>query len=330
MRKLNKLVRAVRRGEHFGGIFLMVMLLGDVGGTNARLAIGRNGAIDHETVTRFRGDDFDGFDDVIRRFLAEQNYPHISSVCVAVAGSVSGGKASLTNRNWDFSEDRLAKLTDADHVRLINDLTALGYATSSLCGDGLAVLRAAPEGRARNGQTLVVGLGTGFNVCVARSLPGGGVTALEAEEGHTFLPANIYQRLVGLFGRDGAAQFDSTEKTFAGRGVSRLHAVRTGSAPVRSEAIAQAADAGDPEAVATYDLFAELVGLLCRELALRYMPLDGLFLAGSVGRSIAGRMDRFVPAFLSQGFMRHIPENTPVYLILDDMAALHGCLAALA
>ena len=34
-------------------------------------------------------------------------------------------------------------------------------------------------------------------------------------------------------------------------------------------------------------------------------------------------------AFLAEAHMRHIPENTPVFLIRDDMAALHGCLAAL-
>lgn len=307
----------------------MAMLLADVGGTNARLAIARNGVIDPGSVTRFRGDDHASFDDVVRQYLARQGQPHISAACVAVAGPVSGGQARLTNRDWTFSEAGLARLTDADRVRLINDLTALGYATPSLHGDSLARLRSAPEDRARNGQALVVGLGTGFNVCAIRVLPGGGITALEAEEGHTHLPANIYQRLVDLFGSDLARSFHSTEETFAGRGLARLHAARTGQPAMPAEAIAEAAALGDAQAIATYDLFAELVGLLCRELALRFMPLEGLFLAGSVGRSIADRMDRFEPAFLSEEHMRQIPANTPIHLIRDDMAALQGCLAAL-
>ncbi|RJE83505.1 glucokinase [Paracoccus onubensis] len=306
----------------------MVTLLGDVGGTNARLAIARDGVIDNTTVTRFRGDDFSSFDDVMRQYLDQQGNPRINSVCIAVAGPVSGGTAELTNRDWNFSEDRLARLTNADRVRLINDLTALGYATPALRGDGLAILRKAPEDRARNGQSLVVGLGTGFNVCAVRLLPGGIITALEAEEGHTNLPANIYQRLVDLLGYDAAQGFFSTEETFAGRGLARLHAARTGGDILRSEDIARAAGNGDTGAVATYDLFTELVGLLCRELALRFMPLEGLFLAGSVGRSIADRMDRFETGFLADNYMRQIPETTPIYLIRDDMAALHGCLAA--
>lgn len=307
----------------------MAMLLGDVGGTNARLAIARNGTIDPDTVTRFRGDDYASFDDVVRQYLSEQDSPHISSVCIAVAGPVSGGRARMTNRDWNMTEDGLARLTDADAVRLINDLTALGYATPALHGDGISVLREAPRDRARNGQALVVGFGTGFNVCAVRVLPGGAITALEAEEGHTHLPANIYRKLVETVGADEAEKFFSTEETFAGRGLAQLHAARTGTPPVRAERVAEAAANGDAEALATYDVFTQMVGMLCRELALRFMPLDGLFLAGSVGRSIAHCMDRVEPAFLAQEHMRHIPENTPIFLIRDDMAALHGCLAAL-
>ena len=212
----------------------MAMLLGDVGGTNARMAIARNGSIDAGTVTRFKGDDFASFDDVVRQFMAEQHQPNISSMCIAVAGPVSGGRAQLTNRDWSFDEDNLARLTDADQVRLINDLSALGYSTPALAGEQLGTLRAAPVTRARNGQALVVGLGTGFNVCAVRVLPGGAITVLEAEEGHTHLPANIMARLQDRVGADAAAGFFSTEETFAGRGLSRLHAAMTGTAPIRS------------------------------------------------------------------------------------------------
>lgn len=307
----------------------MAMLLADVGGTNARLALARNGIIDTTTITRFRGDDYSSFDDVVRLYQQQQGDPRITAVCVAVAGPVSGGVAQLTNRDWDFSEERLARLTDADQVRLINDLTALGYATPSLSGEGVAMLRSAPEARHRNGQALVVGAGTGFNVCAVKILPGGRITCLEAEEGHTQLPARIMARLMDELGDQKAAEFFSVEETFAGRGLSRLHALRTDTPAVRSENIAQAAADGDPDADATYRLFAELFGLMCRELSLRFMPMDGMFLAGSVGRSLSDRIELLVPAFLADEQMRQIPENIPLLLIRDDMAALQGCLAAL-
>ena len=307
----------------------MAMLLADVGGTNARLAIARNGVIDASSITRYRGEDYESFDRVVKTYMTEQDNPRLSAVCVAVAGPVSGGKAELTNRDWDFSEDRLARLTDADHVRLINDLTALDYATPHLEAEGVSILRNAPAHRARNGQSLVVGAGTGFNVCAVRSLPGGGIAAMEAEEGHTNLPSNIAGILEDRIGAERMSAFFSTEETFAGRGLAAMHHALHGEKVERAEAISTAAMEGDGKAEETYQLFTELFGLLLRELALRFMPLDGMFLAGSVARSFAHRTQSLETAFLAEPYMREIPENTPLLLIRDDMAALHGCLAAI-
>lgn len=305
------------------------MLLADVGGTNARLAIARNGVIDPSTVTRYRGDDYESFDRVVQTFLTEQDNPRLTAVCVAVAGPVSGGEARLTNRDWDFSAARLARLTDADTVRLINDLTALGYATPHLGAEGVSILRSAPAHRARNGQSLVVGAGTGFNVCSVRNLPGGSITAMEAEEGHTNLPANIARILADRVGADQMQTFFSTEETFAGRGLAAMHQALHGVEVERAEAISTGAMQGDPQAEETYQLFTELFGLLLRELSLRFMPLEGMFLAGSVARSFAHRTEALEAAFLAEPYMREITENTPLLLIRDDMAALQGCLAAI-
>ncbi|MDO5640795.1 MAG: glucokinase [Paracoccus sp. (in: a-proteobacteria)] len=307
----------------------MAMLLADVGGTNARLALAHNGVIDKGSITRYLGEDYDSFDRVVQSFLAERDDPRLSAVCVAVAGPVAGGKARLTNRDWDFAETRLAQLTDADNVRLINDLTALGYATPFLGAEGVSVLRAAPSDRARNRQSLVVGAGTGFNVCSVQALPGGAITCMEAEEGHTSLPANIAAILTERLGAAGVAPFFSTEETFAGRGLAALHHALHGGAPIPAEAVSAAAVAGDARAGETYALFTTLFGLLLRELALRFMPLEGIFLAGSVARSMEGRAEALEAAFLTQPYMRDIPLNTPILLIRDDMAALHGCLAAI-
>jgi glucokinase len=123
--------------------------------------------------------------------------------------------------------------------------------------------------------------------------------------------------------------FDSVEELFAGRGLARLHARYAGVAPIRAEAVVAAAASGDEAAEATCALYAHLFGLICRELALRFMPMEGMFLAGSVARSCTDRFDIFEAAFLSDPLMDSIPGAVPIGVIRDDMAALHGCLAAL-
>ena len=307
----------------------MAFLLADVGGTNARMALARNGAIDSATIARFRGDDHASFDEVVRIYLDQQGNPAIEAVCIDVAGPVSGGQARLTNRDWDFTEERLCKLTGAPRARLINDLIALGYATPALRGDAAGFLRLGPQGVATNGQRLVVNAGTGFNVCAVKVLPDGGIACLEAEEGHTRLPLSVAIPLIEALGAEDAAKHDSVEELFAGRGLARLHALRARVPQARAEDVVAAATAGDPEAEATCALYARLFGLLCRELALRFMPMEGMFLTGSVARSSVERFAIFEEAFLSDPLMGQITRAVPVGVIRDDLAALHGCLAAL-
>ncbi|MFC3527776.1 glucokinase [Paracoccus mangrovi] len=305
----------------------MIFLLADVGGTNARLALARDGVIDRATISRFRGDDHASFDEVVSLFLEQQGNPGIDAVCVDVAGPVSGGQAQLTNRDWDFTEARLRDLTGAPRARLINDLIALGYATPALDGEAAGFLRRLPETARGNGQRLVVNAGTGFNVCAVKVLPDGGIACLEAEEGHTRLPHSVWLPLTEALGD--ITGFDSVEELFAGRGLARLHARYAGVAPIRAEAVVAAAASGDEAAEATCALYAHLFGLICRELALRFMPMEGMFLAGSVARSCTDRFDIFEAAFLSDPLMDSIPDAVPIGVIRDDMAALHGCLAAL-
>ena len=318
----------------------MAILLADVGGTNARLALAGPEGIREDSITRFRGDDHAGFDEVVARFLSARGSPSIEAVCVAVAGPVSQGRARLTNRDWHFSEARLRELTGADRARLINDLTALGFATPTLAGDREAFVRLPPQGGAGNAQRLVVNAGTGFNVCAVKVLPEGGIACLEAEEGHTRLPLSVAHPLAeALAGAadpaapagmaEALAGFDSVEELFAGRGLARLHARLGGGQPMRAEAVVEAAAAGDPAARASCDLYARLFGLICRELALRFMPLEGMFLAGSVARSVTRDLAIFEAAFLSDPLMAQIPQAVPIAVIRDDMAALHGCLAAI-
>ncbi|UXU75856.1 MULTISPECIES: glucokinase [unclassified Paracoccus (in: a-proteobacteria)] len=305
----------------------MAKLLADVGGTNARLALARDGKLDAASITRFRGDDHPSFDEVVTRYLDAQGRPAIDAVCVAVAGPVWGDTACLTNRDWTFSEAGLCALTGAPRARLINDMIALGYATPALEGAAAAFLRQPRADARRNGQRLVVNAGTGFNVCAVKVLAQGGIACLESEEGHTRLPMSIADPLFTELGA-AARAIDSVEELFAGRGLARLHGLRTGTQARRAEDVVTAAARGDGAAEDTLRLHARLLGLMCRELALRFMPLDGMFLAGSVARSCAYRFDSFEQGLLADPLMARIAQSVPVGVIQDDLAALHGCLAA--
>lgn len=305
----------------------MTTLVADVGGTNTRFAL-CDSAIIPATLTRMRNDDYSSFDLALEDYMAAQGQPALRAMCVAVAGPVSSGQAVLTNRGWQFDTRALASRTGAQAL-LINDLAALGHAVPGFGPDSTTAIWEPKAGlREHNGQALVLGLGTGVNACSVKIMQGEPAVCLEAEAGHTSMPQSVHALLAQHLG-DVPDSFFSTEELFAGRGLARLHACITGGEQP-GDVLVAAARAGDGAAQGTLALFATLTGTYAREMALQYMPREGLFLAGSVARGMmdAGMQDHFIAAFTAPQRFGDLVAGMPVRLIVDDMAALWGCLAA--
>ena len=300
----------------------MTILVADVGGTNCRFALGDKGT-PPRALARLANDAHPEFASALDAYLAAQGHPALTSACFAVAGPVSRGKAELTNRGWHFDAAALSARLGGP-VHLINDLAALGHSLPGLAETGSRPVWTPPETLANpNGQRLVLGLGTGVNASLVA-----GTTVLEAEAGHQSLPLSVAGMLADHMSGPGTA-FPSTEELFAGRGIARLHRLLHG-AMLDGSAIIAAHAGGDPQASATLDLFARCLGAWAQDVALQYLPRDGLFLAGSVARGVieAGFAPAFTAAFTGPHRFPDLVQSVPVRLLTDDMAALSGCLAA--
>lgn len=300
----------------------MTILVADVGGTNCRFALGDKGARPR-ALARLANDVHPDFIAALGTYLAAQGKPALTAACFAVAGPVSHGKAELTNRGWHFDAAALSAHLGIP-VRLINDLAALGHALPGLSETSSQPVWTPPAAIANpNGQRLVLGLGTGVNASLVA-----GSTVLEAEAGHQSLPLSVV-RLLAPHMADPGAPFPSTEELFAGRGIARLHGLLHGT-PQDGAAIIAAHGAGNLQASATLDLFARCMGAWAQDVALQYLPRDGLFLAGSVARGVieAGYASAFATTFTGPHRFPDLVQSVPVRLLTDDMAALSGCLAA--
>lgn len=297
----------------------MKLLVADVGGTNTRIAVASGMGL--SGLARFENDHHGSFDEVLSAYLLNHDLPQLDRVAVAVAGPVTGDQARLTNRNWAFDVEALSSAlpTPGTPVRLINDLAALGHALPALAADQLTDLH---EGAsvAANDQALVVGMGTGVNVCLLK-----GSTVFEAELGHASLPASVETALSeALGGRQSA--FRTNEDLFSGRGLARLHQALSGQARRGQEILAEYDSGGTDQACATVELAAHLAGLFTRELVFQYLPFRGLYFAGGAARGLLGSSARdiFLKAFLQGGnFADHLA-CVPIRLISDDGAALVG------
>ena len=289
----------------------MPAIVADVGGTNSRLALVSSGGVG--PVRRYANDGFADFGAVLARFLSETSPDPLSACVVAVAGPVTGGQGRLTNRDWGFDAAALsAALPGEPPARLVNDLAALGHALPALAPDQVESLRLGPGEGLGNGQRLVVGLGTGFNVCLVT----GSGEVVEAELGHASLPASLAASLGPR-----AGDFATCEALFSGPGLARLHDDgRTDGARL------VAAAEHDPAAAATLSEMARLLGLMTREMTFHYMPLGGIAFAGSVARSLLGPLGRtaFLTAATPTGTFSELAARVPLRLITDDAAALTG------
>lgn len=308
----------------------MAVLVADVGGTNARLAIARDGALVSRSITRYRNADHGSFYEVVDDFLRVQAPGEIAACTVALAGPVSSQNAKLTNLDWDISVAGLMDRASCRTALLLNDLTALGYSIGSFPAASITKITEAKPHALHNNQYLVAGLGTGFNVCPVSMDGERGVVCSAAELGHAELPTGIRQSLEGHFGPR-AQQFVSVEDCFSGRGLSALHALMADCEPMDgADVFARHVAGADPNSTRALDLLAQLLGQFAREMVLFYMPLGGLFFAGSVARGLfdAGFGDSFQRAFAQHGRFQERLQHVPVSVIQDDAAALVGCVAA--
>jgi glucokinase len=299
-----------RQGVASAGVPFMSGLVADIGGTNTRLALARDGVVDAASILRYSNDDYPAFLELVHAYLADTGNPPITKAAIAMAGPVSAKGARLTNRDWWVDVGMMSPVTQGGPVRFLNDLKALGFALNGMKDGELAPILPVPDGHVGNSQSLVIGIGTGFNVSpVLRE--NNRTTCLDAEFGHTGLPASVASHLKTLIGEQ-AGRFETVEHCFSGRGLA---------------AIRQAAGAQGHKAACIQDTYARMMSALARELVLAFMPLDGLFFAGSVARAVLETESClvFAETFSQPHALRSDLSAVPVGLITNDFAPLNGC-----
>ncbi|WP_454282634.1 glucokinase [Roseovarius sp. MBR-79] len=299
-------------------------LLADVGASHTRLALATPEGLCAGTAARFSNAAHDGFGALVAGYLDGR---HVVAVSAGVAGPVRGGAARLTNLDWVIEGAAVARASGAAHVHLMNDLQAQAMALDDLAPSALVpILPGTPD---PDGPRMVMGLGTGSNIAVAHRVAGR-LFVPPAEAGHSSLPHMDEEtnRLIAALACEVAHK--PYEALVSGRGLARLHRLRSGTGMTAPEIVA-AFEAGDSAARATLMLFTRLLGTVMGNLALNHMATGGVFLIGGVARALAPHLAGLglAEALTAKGPYAEIMRAMPVTLITDDDAALVGCWRAL-
>jgi glucokinase len=291
------------------------VIAGDVGGTKVLLRLAEeSGAVLAET--RFESAKYATFDDLLREFHAGP----VDAACFAVAGPVFEGRASVTNLGWVMEEDALERAFSIRHVSLVNDFYAIALGVPLLGPDDLISLQ---RGERDPGAPIgILGAGTGLGEAI---LAHGQVVPTEG--GHQdFAPQDEEQArlFLELHRRHGHV---SWERVVSGMGLTNIHTFLGGEA-LEPEEIAQRAQAGDPRARHTFEIFVDTYGAEAGNMALRVLARGGVFLAGGIAAKNRDWFTdgKFMEAFLRKGRFREVVEKMPVDLIVNQEVGLIGAL----
>lgn len=306
-------------------------LVADIGGTHARFALVRDGALQQPRVLATA--DFADLASALQHALETLNAPQLEGVAACAAGPPRDGAIRLTNCPWEVRESALAQAVDGGPVILVNDFTAQAAALGALRA---SQLRPLGRGTALPGAPrAVIGPGTGLGVSAA--LPGpAGDTYVTGEGGHVSLAAadaredQILARLRERFGHV------SAERVLSGQGLVNLycamHPEQARPAPSRGEEVAALARAGDEPARACLRQFCCWLGAVAGDVALTFGARGGVYLTGGILPAWGTLFDEpaFRRRFEAKGRHAEYLAGIPTSLITAPYPALAGLARLLA
>ncbi|MDB9838514.1 glucokinase [bacterium] len=309
-------------------------LVADIGGTNTRVALADGKKIFESTIRRYSNADYPGLETVLRRYIEDENDVEPIAACVAVAGPVRDGRATMTNLDWTIDKDTLIRATKAEKVAILNDLQAQGHALGHIDPANIRTIIDGPDGN-DSAAMLVVGVGTGFNAAPVFQTENGRLVT-PSESGHANLPIRSERELrLCQFAAD-AHGFPAVEEVLSGRGLERVyaflgHEAGTPRELAAADIMAAVSDGSDPRAEEAAALFTRILGTVCGNLSLIQLPFGGVYLVGGVSRAFAPYLGKFgfADAFRDKGRFAGFMGNFKVSVVEDDYAALTGSAAHL-
>lgn len=308
-------------------------LVGDVGGTNARLALCDVATGDISRAKTYSGLDYPSLEAVVRVYLDEQHL-NITNGSIAIACPITGDWVAMTNHSWAFSIAEMKANLGFEHLEIINDFTAVSMAIPMLKREHLIQFGGSEplEGK----PIAVYGAGTGLGVAhlvhVDRrwvSLPG--------EGGHVDFAPNSEEEDQILEALRSELGHVSAERVLSGPGLVNLYRAivkADGRLPQNlqpKEVTERALDDSCTDCRRALSLFCVIMGRFGGNLALNLGTFGGVYIAGGI-------VPRFLDFFTASGFrggfqdkgrFKAYVQDIPVYLIVHDNPGLVGAGAHL-
>jgi len=315
-----------------------MILAGDIGGTNARLAYfqRQNGHLRMISERVFLSREYSELGEIVSKFLeGAATRPEVA--CFGIAGPVHNGRVETSNLPWIIEQSRLAKQIQLPATVLINDLEANAWGIGALgAQDLIALNQVGPS----VGNQAVIAPGTGLGEA-GLFWNGSQHQVYACEGGHAdFAPQGELQieLLRFLASRYGHVSY---ERVLSGPGLVNVYeflrgkgrgdepagfAAQLGLGDAAAAISCAALNGTNPLAEQALDLWISVYGAEAGNLALKAMATGGIFLGGGISPKVLPRLtgSLFMRAFLDKGRLRPLLEGIPVQVVTNDKAGLLG------
>ncbi len=309
------------------------LLVGDIGGTNARFALADPKVRGFSRKKTLACEDFSTAELAIKSYLTSVQAPNPQAICFAVAGPVVDNAVRFTNNQWSIDAANLANDFGQINVALLNDFEAIAYAIPLIdeaASQDIGLPASTPLDTKRF-TVGIVGPGTGLGYG-GLALKDRTLVPIVGEGGHQgFAPESKVQMDILAALRE---RFDrvSDERLVSGPGLEniywalcKIHNERQNELTA-AEIFAASIDNRDSRAEEAVQLFFELLGQVAGNLALSIKATDGVYVAGGIAKRYPELLanSRFRVGFESKGRYRSLMEVIPTRLILHNDPGLLG------
>ena len=316
-----------------------MILAGDIGGTNTRLALVEATTEELRIVVQetYISRERTSLEATLAEFLYLHSY-ELMSASFGIAGPVRNGRCEATNLPWVVDARAVAKRLQLKRVGLINDLEANAYGIAVLQSKDFVILnKGAPNAR---GNRAIISAGTGLGEA-GMYWDGEKHRPFASEGGHVdFAPRNhleaelldycmnhyrrvSYERLVSGPGLVNVYQF--LRDTGKGKEPDWLaEEMRQGDpAPIISQ---HALEGKSLLCLQALEIFVSLYGAEAGNLALKLMATGGVYLGGGIAPKIIAKLKEpeFMNAFTAKGRMKPLLQDIPVRVVMNPQTALLG------
>jgi glucokinase len=314
-------------------------LLGDIGGTNARLAWQPRANAEIEHVMVLPCADHPSLVHAIETYLQAQDLPRPAWAAIGMANPVTGDSVTMTNHTWSFSVSDLRQALGVSRLVLLNDFTALALALPSLPIEAKKLID--PYGTTHVLKETAIGLiGPGTGLGVSGLIPQQGRWwPISGEGGHVTLSATNELEFEVIRCLEKRYGHVSAERVLSGPGLvdlfhvlSKINGETADEMTHAAQVMASANEGRVNTATKTLDLFCAFLGCTAGNLALTLGAQGGIYLGGGILPRMLDRLEKseFRDRFEAKGRFKTYLQSIPVWVIDSPVSpALQGANEAL-